>query len=77
MMHHCDRCGRLVDDSAYQQKEWSSWGGGRIRVNAYYCQSCHGLLGAVGAGEYSGLQERAGRRESYEPDYKREDDDEG
>ena len=57
---HCGKCHAAVPADAYSQQEWSRWGGKAIRVTAYYCADCARLLRAVGAGEYSAMQERAG-----------------
>jgi len=65
----CERCGKKIDgNTAYSQQE--QYRG--MRVMAHYCESCHGLLSSIGAGEYTELQERAAARSSYEP-YTKED----
>ncbi|MDZ4245740.1 MAG: hypothetical protein U1D67_01330 [Dehalococcoidia bacterium] len=48
---HCERCGVEVSKDAYHQQEWTRFGGRAVKVSAYYCDSCHGLLRSIGAGE--------------------------
>ena len=65
----CERCGKEVDGkTAYSQQEWYRG----VRVSAYYCDSCHRLLSAIGAGEHTALQERATERHSVEPETKQD-----
>ena len=70
--NHCERCGAEVAKDAYHQEEWARFGGRAVKVAAYYCAACHGLLASIGAGEYTELQERAGNKPGYEP-YTKED----
>ena len=70
----CGRCHVTLDRrTAYVQKEWMRLGGNRVQYNAYYCPQCHGLLSAVGCGEYSDLESRAGHCPSREHPYKGDD----
>ena len=63
----CERCGAKVDgNTAYSQKERFA---GNV-VTVYYCETCRGLLQAIGAGEYTAMQERAATRYSREPETK-------
>ena len=63
----CERCGARVDGStAYSQVERSRWG----EVTAWYCEACRQLLQAVGAGEYSAMDERAAAGEPVERETK-------
>ena len=66
-VHHCDRCGAIVSGAAYQQQEWTRFGGQRVKVIARYCQGCADTMMAIGVGEYSVMQERAANIPSYEP----------
>jgi len=64
----CQRCGCGVDTrKASSQKEWSRFGGSKIRVDAFYCDSCHRLLAGIGAGEVSDLEHRAAHIPGAEP----------
>lgn len=66
---HCGRCRKQIDgNTAYSQQEWF----GKTKVVAFYCDSCHALLSAIGAGEFTELQERASARHSHGP-YTKED----
>lgn len=65
--HHCDRCGKIVPETAYHQTEWTRFGVSKVKVIAYYCVSCAQLLHAVGAGEQTAMQDRAANVPSYEP----------
>lgn len=68
---HCERCGVHVDGNiCYQQAEHTTLSGRRIAVTAYYCDGCKALLQAIGGGEHSAMQARAGESESYEAAYK-------
>lgn len=63
----CDRCRAPVDGTAcYAQIEWYLGS----KVTAYYCDACRTLLGAIGAGEHTALQERAAERPSMDPETK-------
>lgn len=65
----CERCGVAVDgNTAYSQPEWTRVGGQRVRVVAHYCEGCRTLLGAIGAGERTAMQERAAHQPSTDPD---------
>lgn len=67
----CTRCHATVDTrTAYTQKEWTRFGGSKVQVNAYYCHTCHQILGGIGAGEHSELEDRAGHVPSREQAYK-------
>lgn len=71
----CERCGAKVNGrTAYKQKEWANFAGRRVRVTAYYCDSCQKLLATIGAGEMTPMEERASEKPSYEPAYKGEAD---
>lgn len=64
---NCERCGQQIDgNTAYSQHEWF----GKVKVVAYYCVPCRQLLSAIGAGEYTELQERASARHSQDPETK-------
>ncbi|HKT87775.1 MAG TPA: hypothetical protein VJQ59_05035 [Candidatus Sulfotelmatobacter sp.] len=66
---HCERCRKQIDgNTAYSQQEWF----GKMKVVAFYCDSCRTLLSAIGAGEFTELQERSTARHSTEP-YTKED----
>jgi len=69
---HCDRCGDAVSDNAYSQTERGRLG----PVTAYYCDACRNVLQAVGAGEYTAMDERRGYSDGYdggiEHDYKQD-----
>lgn len=65
----CERCGKKIDgNTAYSQQERYMG----HAVTAWYCEPCRNLLGNIGLGEYTGLQERASERVGYEP-YTKED----
>jgi tRNA A37 N6-isopentenylltransferase MiaA len=67
----CNRCGKTLDTrTAKNQMEWFRAGALKARVPTYYCNDCYNLLSQIGAGEYTELDERAGRKPSYEPEYK-------
>lgn len=66
---NCERCNKQIDgNTAYSQQEWSN----KLKVIAFYCEPCRALLSAVGAGEFTALEERASVRYSHEP-YTKED----
>lgn len=57
----CERCGKLVDiRTGYHQTEKTRFGGKAVEVEAYYCNDCAQLLGQIGAGEKTALDERKG-----------------
>jgi len=62
----CDGCRAEMPRTGYWQWEGSQWG----LAKAYYCETCRRVLGAVGAGEYTALQERAGEPASIEAETK-------
>lgn len=67
----CTRCGCALDiRTAYKQKEWTRFGGNKVQVDAYYCESCHNLLSTIGQGEITDLEHRAGYVPSFEPTHK-------
>lgn len=69
----CERCRMHVDGrTAYSQQEWTRFGGQRVKVAAYYCDACKALLQAIGAGEYTAMQERAGEVEPHEHAHKQD-----
>lgn len=51
----CERCKEHVNMQDYHQTENSQWG----KVTAFYCKSCAALLGQVGFGEHTAMQDRA------------------
>jgi len=54
-VNRCGRCGEVIDPTtAYSQIERMQG----VRVKTYYCNDCHKLLGSIGAGEYTVLEER-------------------
>ncbi len=55
---HCDRCKCVVTPTAYSQQQWTRLSGSKIRITAYYCDSCKTLLSTIGAGEHSALEDR-------------------
>jgi len=56
----CDRCGATIDTrTAYMQQERGHYAGKTVTVAAYYCDSCHTLLTAIGKGEHTALEDRA------------------
>ncbi len=67
IIRHCDRCGKVVPETAYQQKEWTRFGGRKVQVITRYCQACASVLKGIGQGEYTAMQERASAIPSYEP----------
>jgi len=72
---HCERCGANLDiRTAYSQIEWTRFGGRAVQVKAHYCDNCARLLAAVGAGEASELDNRAGAVPSVEPHTKNDND---
>jgi hypothetical protein len=72
----CERCHAKIDgNTAYHQTEHTRFGGKLVDVVAYYCDNCRRLLAAIGAGEYTAIQERADEKPSYEPYTKDEDDE--
>ncbi len=50
----CERCGDHVSMRDYHQTENSRWG----KVTAFYCKSCAALLGQIGCGEHTAMQDR-------------------
>lgn len=67
----CERCGTAIDTrKAYHQQERMSFGGGTVKVAAYYCDHCRQLLTEIGRGEYTPMQERATDRPDNTPTYK-------
>ncbi|BDD88712.1 hypothetical protein [Desulfofustis limnaeus] len=69
----CERCGDSLDTrTAYNQKEWSRFGGKKVQVIAHYCDRCHKVLANVGLGEATELEQRASRVQSYEPTTKQD-----
>lgn len=67
----CERCGTAIDTrKAYHQQERMSFGGGTVKVAAYYCDHCRQLLTEIGWGEYTLMQERASERPDNTPTYK-------
>ena len=68
---HCERCGAAIDTrTAYHQQERMSFGGGTVKVAAYYCDHCRQLLTMIGKGEHTPMQERATDRPDNTPTYK-------
>jgi len=64
----CDRCGAKIDTrTAYMQQERASFGGKTVPVAAYYCDTCHTVLAAVGKGEHTALKDRAADRPDNTP----------
>lgn len=64
----CERCNAKIDTrKVYSQKEWTRFGGQKVQVTAYYCDSCHNILTSVGAGEITDMEHRSGYVPSYEP----------
>lgn len=59
----CERCGENLDTrKAYEQTEWTRFGGSKVRVKAHYCDSCKKVLSAMGE-----LRNRASDVPSIEP----------
>jgi hypothetical protein len=68
---HCERCGTAIDTrKTYHQQERMSFGGGTVKVAAYYCNHCRQLLTEIGKGEYTPMQERATDIPDNTPTYK-------
>jgi len=66
----CTRCNSPLDTrTAKSQKEWMRTGGSAYLAIAYYCDSCHGLLSSIGAGEITDLEHRKNNIPSYTPEY--------
>jgi len=64
----CDRCGVEVDrTTAYHQQERMRVGSASVKITAYYCAACSGVLHAVGMGESSAMAQRADNVVSTEP----------
>jgi len=64
----CERCGAKIDTrKAYRQREHGRLGGSVVPVIAYYCDDCRNVLHAVGAGEYTAMQERAAEMPDMTP----------
>jgi hypothetical protein len=66
-MVKCERCMEIVDTrTAYHRIE--RYGNGQ--VNAYYCDHCRALLGQVGIGEHTAMDERATEIKDNAPEIK-------
>jgi Zn finger protein HypA/HybF involved in hydrogenase expression len=71
----CDRCGARIDTrTAYTQQERDYFAGKTVQVAAYYCDSCHTLLTAIGRGEHTPMEERTEERPDNTPHTRQEED---
>jgi hypothetical protein len=69
----CERCAKKIDTrTAYGQKEWTRFNGQKKQVIAYYCKDCHDLLGMIGLGEITAMDDRSANVSSQEMQNKEE-----